>query len=135
MLDFFNGSASLYYLMINTTGQSICSIMDNGGAAHTITGSTTLSANVNYFMACIWDGSNIHLWLGTSSSSMTEDATVISWSGTPKTATSGENLYIGDINGYYPVDGYLDSLFVFKNKSLSQSDLDSIRVHKIDGSN
>lgn len=92
----------------------------------------TVSASTNYFIAVTWDGSNIHLYVGTDSGSVSEVTPAVAASITPNT---GKSFNIGALYGtIFPfLNGYVDQAFIF-NRALSVTELERIRAHKIDGS-
>jgi len=109
-------------------------IRDSGGTSYVVTGNTTLSSGTNYFIAGVWDGSYMHIYIGPDTSSLSEDATPVAYSGTPTTGTGAKLMVFEHPVGSYWINGYIDEIGVF-NRAFSSSELTSVYTHRIDGSN
>ena len=133
LYDWYPGVAISYSLNINTSGHIVAQMYDSTPAAHTITSSATLSINTNYFVAMSWDGAQLHLFIGTDSSSATEDAnSPINVSSMYYSNSSSAVLQAGVSISPDAVD-YVDDIAGF-NRPLLLTEIQSWQNHGLNGS-
>ena len=91
------------------------------------------TANTDYFIVLTWDGAYLHLYKGLASTSVAEVTPAVACTGTPYT---GKPFNIGGLySGAGSMAGsYYDEVFLFA-RALSITEAESIRAHRIDGSN
>lgn len=103
-----------YSLEVDNNNKAVCSI-GNGSANTTTTGSTSLVAGTFYHLACVWDGTNLKLYVnGAQNASAGQSITP---------AGNTASLYIGQYGGNADqANGIIDDVRIY-NKALSASEV------------
>jgi hypothetical protein len=137
LLQLSDLSTKGWLLYLDNTSHAALGIFDNGGTEQIVTGGTALSQTTEYLIAGVWDGTHLHIYYAAISDCVVhEDATAVSWSGSPSylsTLALGVLSLKNSTACFGPMQGYNDAFGVF-NRSFSTIELASICTHGIDGS-
>jgi RHS repeat-associated protein len=107
-------TAHNYALEIDSNNKALCEI-SNGSTSATVTSAATLAANQYYHLTCVWDGSNLRVYVGGSSNaSVTQGVTP---------AGNSSALYLGQYGGNSDLtDGVIDEVRIY-NRALNQTEI------------
>lgn len=106
-----------YMLDLSSTGRNLRGLISNGSSFNIITGGTTLNYNTWYFVCFIWNGSNLYVYLNSSS-----DATAVSQTVTPQSTTKPFDIAIArDPTSKY-FKGNISMSMVY-NRALSSTEI------------
>lgn len=111
-----NDAQHNYGLEINNTNRFLC-ILGNGSASQTVSSTTTAVAGTFYHVACVWDGTNLQLYInGALNASTAQNLTP---SGNASALTIG--LFGGNAD---PLAGVIDEVRIY-NRALTQAQVQS----------